>query len=284
MPTVILEEIWHFYSRGTPLETLSLSGLNLKISKGEFLALVGPTGSGKSTVLQHLNGLLLPHRGRVLINGKDTRDKRFRKSLWSLVGLVMQYPERQFFEETVFQEVSFGPRNLGLTDEEIEQRVNEALSMVGLDRKTLWEVSPFALSGGEQRRVALASVLSVKPGVLALDEPTAGVDPAGRKKINEALTRLKAEQGVSIIMSSHNMDDVAKLADRVVVLKEGSIILEGEARQVFYNYPLIEKAGLELPFPSQMARRLNEAGFSAGGRPLTMDEIEDSISDGLSQR
>lgn len=249
MPFIALDNVWHYYSRGTPLETVSLSGVSLSIREGEFHALVGPPGSGKSTILQLLNGLLLPHRGRVVVEGGDTRDKKLRRSLWSRVGLVMQYAERQFFEETVFREISFGPKNLGLDDREIVERVNEALDMVGLDRDAVRDVSPYALSGGEQRRVALASILALKPRVLALDEPTAGVDAGGRKKICQTLERLRAGQGVTIVMSSHNMEDVSLLADRVTVLKEGRIVQEGDTRQVFSNFRTIEDAGLDLPFP-----------------------------------
>ncbi|MFZ5648788.1 MAG: energy-coupling factor transporter ATPase [Bacillota bacterium] len=284
MPLITLENVWHHYSKGTPLETVSLSGVSLAIQEGVFHALVGPTGSGKSTLLQLLNGLLLPQQGRVMVEGSDTRDKRFRRKLWSRVGLVMQYPERQFFEETVYREVSFGPKNLGLNEREVDERVSEALDMVGLDRAAMREVSPFALSGGEQRRVALASILAIKPKVLALDEPTAGVDAAGRKKIYETLQRLKADQGVTIVMSSHNMDDVAMLADRVTVLKEGGVLLEGDTKQVFSNFRIIEEAGLDLPFPSRVTCRLNEAGFEIEGRPLTIDEAVEVILKSLQDR
>lgn len=277
MPSIILDNVWHYYSRGTPLETASLSAVSLAIGEGDFLALVGPTGSGKSTLLQLLNGLLLPDRGRVLVDGKNTRDRSTRNNLWSLVGLVMQYPERQFFEETVYREISFGPRNLGLGEREIFERVNEALDMVGLYPDAIRDVSPFALSGGEKRRVALASILAVKPRVLALDEPTAGVDAAGRRRICQTLKRLKSDQGVTVVMSSHNMDDVALLADRVAVLKEGGIVLEGETRQVFSNFRTIEDAGLELPFPCRVDYSLNEAGFAVEGRPLDFEEVVEGI-------
>ncbi|MFZ5651351.1 MAG: ATP-binding cassette domain-containing protein [Bacillota bacterium] len=277
MPSIILDNVWHCYSRGTPLETVSLSGVSLSIGEGDFLALVGPTGSGKSTLLQLLNGLLLPDRGRVLVEGKNTRDKSTRKNLWSLVGLVMQYPERQFFEETVYREISFGPRNLGLGEMEIFERVSEALDMVGLDRDAVRDVSPYALSGGEKRRVALASILAIKPRVLALDEPTAGVDAAGRRRICQTLKRLKSDQGVTVVMSSHNMDDVALLADRVAVLKEGGIVLEGDTRQVFSNFRIIEEAGLELPFPCRVDCSLKEAGFEVEGRPLDFEEVVEGI-------
>lgn len=284
MPFIALDNVWHYYSRGTPLETVSLSGISLTIREGEFHALVGPPGSGKSTLLQLLNGLLLPHRGRVMVEGGDTRDKKLRRSLWSRVGLVLQYPERQFFEETIFREISFGPKNLGLDGKEIVRRVDEALDMVGLDRDAVRDVSPYALSGGEQRRVALASVLALKPRVLALDEPTAGVDAGGRKKICQTLQRLKAEQGVTIVMSSHNMEDVSLLADRVTVLKEGRIVQEGDTRQVFSDVPAIEKAGLDLPFPCRVVHSLNQAGFKAEGWPLNIEEAVEIILKSLREK
>lgn len=277
MPIINIENVWHYYSKGTPLETVSLSGVSLSIDDGAFHALVGPTGSGKSTLLQLLNGLLLPVQGRVMVDGRDTRDKRFKRNLWSIVGLVMQYPERQFFEETVYREVSFGPKNLGLKESEIDLRVSEALDMVGLDPESVREVSPYSLSGGGQRRVALASILAMKPRILALDEPTAGIDAQGRKKIHQALKMLRDKEGVTIVMSSHDMDDVAVLAETVTVLKKGSIMLEGETRQVFSDFQAVEEAGLELPFPCRVARSLNQACLEIEGLPLTAEEAAESI-------
>ncbi|HBV96135.1 MAG TPA: energy-coupling factor ABC transporter ATP-binding protein [Desulfotomaculum sp.] len=271
-----MDNIWYAYNRGTPIQTNALSGLSLAVSRGSFVALAGHTGSGKSTVLQHLNGLLLPQKGRVLVEEADTRDKSFRRSLWAKVGLVQQYPERQFFEETVFSEVAVGPNNLGLSPAEVEDRVLEALAVVGIDRKRARETSPYALSGGEQRRVALASVLALRPGVLALDEPTAGIDFMGRQRIFKALADLKS-QGVTIIMASHNMDDVARMADRVVVIKEGRALLEGSPRQVFASQGCVREAGLNLPFPSEVMARLREKGFNTEAPALTVDEAAEEI-------
>lgn len=284
MPVISFEQVWHSYARGTPMETPSLAGFTLEIMKGELVAMVGPAGSGKSTVLQHLNGLLLPDRGRVLIDGSDTRDKKVRKSLWKKVGLVLQYPEKQFFEDTVYREVYFGPGNLGLPAREAGRRVEEALSMVGLDDPVVYRLSPFRLSGGEQRRVALASVLAVRPEVLALDEPTAGIDPGGRKKIFETLKKLKSEHGITIIMASHNMDDVAALADRVVVLNKGKIAMAGDTRQVFSNPGPIREAGLDLPFPCEVTVRLNKSGFGIESMPLTLDEAAEEIYSHIRKR
>lgn len=274
---IVFEQVWHSYARGTPLENPSLRDFSLEVDKGQLVALVGPPGSGKTTVLRHLNGLLLPDRGRVLVDGADTRDKKFRKKLWTYVGLVLQYPEKQFFEETVYREVSFGPVNLGLQATEINLRVAEALAMVGLDQPEVQRLSPFRLSGGEQRRVALASVLAIKPPVLALDEPTAGIDPAGRKKIFESLNRLKTDHRITIVMASHNMDDVAALADRVVVLNKGEALLTGPAREVFSNFPAIKGAGLELPLSCEVIDRLNQAGFDIQGAPLDLEEAAAAI-------
>ncbi|MHB8156659.1 MAG: ATP-binding cassette domain-containing protein [Desulfocucumaceae bacterium] len=277
MSFVRLENVWHTYFRGTPLEAAALSGFNLDIYKGEFVALVGPAGSGKSTVLQHLNGVLLPDRGRVLVDRWDTRDKKARKRMWALVGLVMQYPERQFFEETVYREIAFGPRNAGLTESAVNNRVLEALDMVGISDESILDKSPYALSGGEQRRVALASVLAIGTKVLALDEPTAGIDSGGRKKIYQALTRLKAERGVTIVMAIHSMDDVSALADRIAILQEGKIALDGTARQIFKDEDMIKKAGLELPFSCKVAAMLNKKGFGIQDLPLTIDEATNGV-------
>ncbi len=281
MPVIIFDQVWHAYSGGTPFETVSLCGLNLEVIEGDLVGLVGLPGSGKSTVLKHLNGLLQPDRGRVLVDGADTRDKKVRKNLWMKVGLVFQYPEKQFFEETVYREVSFGPRNLGLAEPEIDRRVTEALAMVGLDRPGMQQLSPFRLSGGEQRRVALASVLALKPRILALDEPTAGIDPASRKKFFQGLKKLRDDHGITVVMASHNMDDVAALADRVVVLNKGQAVLAGPAGKVFADFAAIRGAGLELPFPCEVIDRLNESGFGIEGAPLTTEAAAEEIYDRL---
>ncbi len=277
MPVIVFDQIWHFYARGTPMETVSLSGLSLEVNKGELVALVGSTGSGKTTALQHMNGLLLPDRGRVLVEGLDTREKKVRRSLWKRVGLSLQFPEKQFFEETICREVSFGPRNLGLPAPEIDRRVAEALYMVGLDGPGVQQISPFRLSGGDQRRLALASVVALKPEILALDEPTSGIDPGGRKKILSALKKLKAEHGTTIIMASHNMDDVAALADRVVVLNKGRVAAAGTPGQVFYNPCSIREAGLEPPMACEVINRLNGSGFGMESNPLTLPEAAEAI-------
>lgn len=284
MPVISVQQVWHAYGRGTPVETASLSGLTLEAGRGELLALVGPPGSGKSTVLQLLNGLLLPDRGRVLVDGSDTSHKKVRKDLWMKVGLVMQYPEKQFFEESVYREVSFGPRNLGLPGPEINRRVGESLEMVGFDNSSAERLSPFRLSGGEQRRVALASVLAIKPVILALDEPTAGIDPGGRRKIFDALRELKSGQGITIILATHSMDDAAALADRVVVLNRGRAALTGGPREVFSNIRGIREAGLELPFPCEVIDRLKKAGFSMDSAPLTLEEAAGSILSHIKSR
>jgi len=276
MPIVSFCGVWHAYAAGTPFQAVSLADLSLDVYKGELVALVGPSGSGKSTALQLMNGLLLPDRGRVLINGLDTGNKKYRKNLWRVVGLVMQQPERQLFEETVLREVSFGPANLGLPAQEISRRAESALAMVGLGTD-IFSLSPFNLSGGEQRRVALASVLAIEPEVLVLDEPTAGIDPAGRRIIIEVLKNLKKAGGTTIIMASHNMDDVAEAADRVIVLQSGRAVLTAETGEAFKNYGVFRDAGLELPFTIEVIARLNEAGFNIESTPLTLDAAADVI-------
>ena len=258
-----VENLVHTYSPGTPLERVALRGVSLEIRSGERVGILGPTGSGKSTLVQHLAGLLTPTAGRVLLDGvaahgrtAEARAQRRR------VGLAFQYPEAQIFEQTVFREVAFGPRNLGLGDAEITERVLWALEMVGLTPAVMEDRVPFTLSGGEMRRVALASILSLQPEVLVLDEPTAGLDPQGRR---ELLARIRAWQkgaASTLVIVSHNLDELAWVVERVVVLGEGEVVADGAVRQVLSDGQLLRAAGLDVPRPVALLQTLHEAGWA----------------------
>ena len=218
-----LKQVTHIYSPGTPFEKEALSDIDLEISKGEFVGLIGHTGSGKSTLIQHLNGLMKPSRGTVFINGKDIHSKQTSlKDIRQQVGLVFQYPEYQLFEMTIYKDVSFGPKNMGLSEDEVDQRVRGALEMVGIGAD-MYKKSPFELSGGQKRRVAIAGVLAMNPGILILDEPTAGLDPKGRTEILDQISTMHQKLGITVILVSHSMEDVARYVDRLVVMKKGRI-------------------------------------------------------------
>ncbi|KJS16745.1 MAG: hypothetical protein VR69_07860 [Peptococcaceae bacterium BRH_c4b] len=278
MPVITMEDVHHAYLKGTSLETHALQNINLEVSEGEILALAGPTGSGKSTLAMLLNGLLVPTRGRVLINGLDTRQKKYRRELWRQVGLVFQYPEYQFFEENVFKEVAFGPSNMDLTPAEIEQRVTHALKNVGLDPEVVRERSPWSLSGGQRRRVALASILANRPRVLVLDEPTAGIDPAGKRQIFKTIKKLKQDESITVILITHNMDDIASMADRVLVLERGKPFFMGTPAEVFADPPGLRSIGLDVPFAAELKHRLNTNGVPLQTDGLTIDGVEKEIN------
>lgn len=281
---ITVNNLTHIYAPGTPLKTISLKNINLQINRGEFLALTGATGSGKSTLAQHFNGLLLPAAGCVLVNGADTRDKRKRRELWRTVGLVFQFPEQQLFEENVYAEVAFGPRNMGLDKREIERRVRQALEMAGLEYDAIKDVSPFMLSGGQQRRVALAGILAVEPPVLVLDEPAAGLDPGGRRQILERIKEWQRSRGTTVVLITHNMEDAARYADRMVVLVKGEKWRDGTPRQIFGRPDGLREAGLDLPFPAGLMFALKEKGMAARCDVLTMDEAEEEIKSVLAGR
>ncbi len=266
------ENLTYTYAAGTPLAIPALCDVSLSVRKGEFLALVGPVGAGKSTLVQHFNGLLLPTRGRVLVAGRDTRRKEVRRRLWQLVGLAFQYPEQQLFAQTVFDDVAFGPRNLRLPSQEVAERVFEALEMVGLDPQEVRELSPFALSQGQRRRVALAGILAVRPEVLVLDEPTAGLDPRGRRRLLGLFKDLQRCQGKTIILITHQMDVAAELADRVIVLCQGRIFRQGSPREVFADAGALQEIGLKPPLPVELLSRLGIPEVA-----LTLTEAEMKI-------
>lgn len=270
------ENLTYIYAPGSSLENIALYDISLRIKKGEFLALVGSSGSGKSTLAQHFNGLLLPASGKVTVSGSDTRDKKFRRQLWQIVGMAFQYPEQQLFGEDVFEDVAFGPRNLGLTSSKVEKRVCAALEMVGLDPGEAKRLSPFSLSYGQKRRVALAGVLAVEPEVLVLDEPTAGLDPRGREQLLTVVKELRQSKGKTIVFITHNMDIATSLADRIIVLSEGRICGEGSAREIFTSPGDLKKAGLVMPMPADLLCQLGikEMSFTLeGAKKLIEDHL-----------
>lgn len=267
----------YIYSQGLPYETKALDNINFVAEEGDFVALVGCTGSGKTTLVEHLNGLIKPTEGQVLADGRDINEKtKEAKDLRHQIGIVFQYPEYQLFEETVIKDVMFGPRNTGCSEEESRRRAEEALTLVGLDLEKYGEYSPFALSGGQKRRVAIAGVLAMDPKVLILDEPTAGLDPKGRRDILEMITRIKNEKNLTIFLVSHNMDDVVEFASKVIVLKRGTIRLIGTPREVFNNVDEVIAAGLDLPQGPAFAQLLKARGVKLR-KTLSFEETADEI-------
>lgn len=254
--SIVVENLNYIYKKNTPLERAALNNINLKIESGEFVGIIGHTGSGKTTLVQHFNGLLKPSSGRVLINGIDTTSKDI-KVLRRNVGVIFQYPEHQLFDETVYKDVSFGLVRQGLSRPEVEERVKHAIITVGLPLNIM-DKSPFELSGGQKRRVAIAGVIAMDPEVLVMDEPTAGLDPAGRDELYDYITRLHKESGKTLIIVSHNMEDVAKLVNRVIVMGNGEIVLDGSPAEVFKNVDLLEGIGLSAPQITYFMKRLKK--------------------------
>lgn len=271
-----------YYGKDSVFETKALDNINLEIASGEFLGLIGSTGSGKSTLIQHLNGLLIPHSGQIEVEGRlITKDAKNLSELRKKVGLVFQYPEYQLFEETVAKDIAFGPYNLGLSDEEIDARVREALDLVDLAYEEYADRNPFDLSGGEKRRVAIAGVLAMKPSVLMLDEPTAGLDPHTRKELLMQFKRLQTHKNMTVIMVSHSMDEVAQVADRVVALNKGKILLDAPIREAFELGDTIEEIGLELPTIARLFNYLKKCGMDIETAVLTLDEAEEKLMEVL---
>ena len=272
-----LTQLSHTYLPGSALAYPALGDLSLTIQDGEFLGIIGHTGSGKSTLIQHLNGLLLPTSGCVLVDGLDTREKKLRKQIRSLVGMVFQYPEYQLFEETVERDVAFGPKNMGLEEAEIATRVTEALRLVGLTPSEFAEKSPFELSGGEKRRAALAGILAMRPKYLVLDEPMAGLDPRGRREILALIESLRNDFGTGIVMVSHSMDDVAMYADRIAVLDKGTLFMVGTPEDVFSHSTELLGMGLNLPQATQLVRALRTRGIAVEHDYFRMDELAQDL-------
>ncbi len=260
-PILQVENLSHTYSVGTPFAHKALDNMSFSVERGEFIGIIGHTGSGKSTLMQHLNGLLKPQAGRVLLDGKDIwSDKKLTRQARFRVGLVFQYPEYQLFEETVYKDISFGPKNMGLDREEIDRRVREAAGFVGLTREQL-ESSPFDLSGGQKRRVAIAGVIAMEPEVLILDEPTAGLDPTGREEILANIESYRKSKNATIMMVSHSMNDVARLTDRLLVLDHSTIAMDGTPKEVFARAEELERIGLDIPEVTRIFMGLRKMGL-----------------------
>jgi len=277
-PVIKVENLTHVYSPGTPFEIVSLDGISLEITRGEFFALVGSAGSGKTTLVQHFNGIIAPAAGKVWVGGVDVSDKKNRRELWRKVGLVFQRPEQQLFEETVFDDVAFGPRNMGLEQDEVRERVIEALHMVGLKPDEVETLSPFRLSGGMRRRVAIAGVLALKPDVLVLDEPAAGLDPRGRRQLMDHVENFRYERGVTVILVTHSMEEVALRADRVAVLHKGRLAMAGTPREVFNRVVELRALGLDIPAPARLMHKLRAAGKQVRTDVLTIGEAREEIA------
>ena len=273
---IIVDHLNCIYEQGTNMEVAALKDINLVIPDGQFIGLIGHTGSGKSTLVQHLNGLIEATSGTVYFNGEDIYDKDYdRKKLRSKVGLVFQYPEHQLFETDVFKDVCFGPKNLGLDRKETELRAYKALKMVGLPDEYFYQ-SPFDLSGGQKRRVAIAGVLAMEPDVLILDEPTAGLDPKGRDEILELIKGLQ-ETGMTIILVSHSMEDVANYVDRIIVMNKGSVMLDGVPKDVFAHYKELEEVGLAAPAVTYIMQQLKQNGFAVSTDATTIEEAKEEV-------
>ncbi|MBA7562173.1 energy-coupling factor transporter ATPase [Candidatus Atribacteria bacterium 1244-E10-H5-B2] len=274
-----LENMCFTYSLGMPFETEVLKDINLEIDKGEFIGLIGHTGCGKTTLIQHFNGLLNPTSGKIYVEGVDLNKKGVNlKLVRQKIGLVFQYPENQLFEETIYQEIAFGPKKLGLPEEKIEKRVREALKMVDLDYNIYVERSPFSLSGGEMRRVALASILSIRPKMLILDEPTANLDPQGRDNILSEIKKIHYNFGMTVVLVSHNMEKVAETVKRLLVMHRGEIIMDGTPQEIFEKHANdLMKVGLGLPQVTECMHKLKEKGKDVYTGVLTVDDAEREV-------
>ena len=274
---LILDKVNYIYGSGTSLEQHAIKDINLTIHEGEFIGLIGHTGSGKSTLIQHMNGLIKATSGKVYFEGKDIYEPDYNLTqLRSKVGLVFQYPEHQLFETTVFNDVMFGPKNLGLSKIDAGLRAHEALEMVGIEEE-FFDVSPFELSGGQKRRVAIAGILAMQPQILILDEPTAGLDPKGRDDILEQIVKLHEEKGITVILVTHNMEDVAKYVERILVMNQGRIAIDKHTKEAFAQYKELEKMHLAAPQVTYVMNKLKDKGFPVRTDITTVDEAKQEI-------
>lgn len=277
MSEIKAENLRHVYSAGTPFEKVAIDGINVTIPQGQLVGIIGHTGSGKSTFIQHLNALLQPSSGRVFCGGQDINaDKISRRDVKWKVGLVFQYPEYQLFEETVYKDIAFGPRNMKLGEEEIDRRVREAASFVGVDEE-LFESSPLELSGGQKRRIAIAGVIAMRPEVLILDEPTAGLDPAGCEQILENICDYRKKTGATVLIVSHNMDDVARLSERIIVFDHGKIAMDGTPEEIFSQPERLISMGLTVPHSTAVAMELRRLGLELPGAVYTHEKLLSAV-------
>ncbi len=273
-----VSHLTHCYSEGSALRTVALNDVSFRIENGEFVGIIGHTGSGKSTLVQHLNGLLKPTSGQVLVDGEDLNGEHVnRRALRQRIGLVFQYPEYQLFEETVAKDIAFGPKNQGLSAAEIDERVRYAMDCVHLDYQKYAERSPFELSGGQMRRVAIAGVLAMRPSVLILDEPTAGLDPRGRDRILSMLEELHARENVTILMVSHSMDDMARLATRLIVMSDGKIVADGTPREIFMQEEMMTSIGLDVPEAARLCARLRAKGYDLPADLFRPEQLKEQL-------
>lgn len=285
MSVLEVKNLSHIYSEGTPFEKVAIDNINLKIEKGEFIGLVGHTGSGKSTFIQHLNGLLKPSSGEVYVQGRSISGARMNLvEVRQKVGLVFQYPEHQLFEETVEKDIAFGPMNLGLTNDEIEVRVKDAMKSVGLSYEEYKDSSPFELSGGQKRRVAIAGVLAMEPEILILDEPTAGLDPMGSREILDEIVNIYKEREITIVLVSHNMEDVAKYTSRMVVMSAGRVVMDGSPRDLFSKEEELKSYGLAVPQIRSLLNQLKDKGLDVNVDAITVEEAFLNIKEYLRER
>lgn len=275
---ISFKNVSYIYGEKTPFEKLALDNVSFEIKKGEFVGIIGHTGSGKSTLIQHFNGLLKPKSGNVIIGNENTKDKNFVKSkIRYKIGLVFQYPEYQLFEETIEKDIAFGPKNMGLDDKEITKRVKDAMKVVGLDYETKKDKSPFEISGGQKRRVAIAGILAMKPEILILDEPTAGLDPKGRDELFSQIRKLYEESNITVVLISHSMEDVAKLVNRIIVMKDGKIHFDKLTREAFSDVSDLKSVGLDVPQITELMDNMRKKGYDFSENILTVEEAHKEI-------
>jgi energy-coupling factor transport system ATP-binding protein len=276
--SIKIENLTHIYMPKGPFEKVALDNVNIEIDDGDFVALIGHTGSGKSTLIQHMNGLLEATSGKIIVDGIDITEKGVKLTdIRKKVGLVFQYSEYQLFEESIEKDIAFGPKNLGLSGEEINKRVRKSMEMVGLDYVTYKDKSPFDLSGGQKRRVAIAGVIAMEPKILILDEPTAGLDPKGRDDILGQIQKLHKEYAMTIILVSHSMEDVAKIAKKVIVMDHGKVALEGSPEEIFREVDMLEKIGLGAPQVTYLMRALKKKGFNVSENAYTIEQAREEL-------